>query len=350
MVGIDIEGNNVLFLEERGGRRGTDYYYVELNDKLHPVRELGIERFLDKSGGAERYEVKVKLKDVEGKRIFHFGFTNSGFFVPRLLKIKNGIICHDSSHLTSAIGGLSFSKLGDEGSLSEDFREILKEINRMKNKKSMNLDILFVGHAEATTEAIRDPDTAYITSMVFPSSRSRKRSLESKLRNLHEIWILMHLIDALGGSGVELHIETASEYPTCHLKTLYGTLTIWYQFPILDQFTAIVTGARSKERVHVRPDIVVFKGYFKDAEELRAGDKIREKAVVIDPKIKMSNEDVEQLEAYTKLFSGGSKFICSCIGKTELRPNGWDIIEYVKPKSEGLEKFKVVVKNSVINL
>ena len=60
-------------------------------------------------------------------------------------------------------------------------------------------------------------------------------------------------------------------------------------------------------RHHVRPDIVIFKGFHRDAGDVRTeeGDRIMQKAVVIDPKIEMRESDVEQLAAYTRLFPEG---------------------------------------------
>jgi len=57
----------------------------------------------------------------------------------------------------------------------------------------------------------------------------------------------------------------------------------------------------------VRPDIVIFKGFHRDAGDVRTeeGDRIMQKAVVIDPKTEMRESDVEQLEAYTRLFPEG---------------------------------------------
>ena len=75
----------------------------------------------------------------------------------------------------------------------------------------------------------------------------------------------------------------------------------------------------------MRPDIVIFKGFHRYAGDVRTeeGDRIMQKAVVIDPKIEMRESDVEQLEAYTRLFPEGSKFICrACIWQLSDQQDG----------------------------
>ena len=99
----------------------------------------------------------------------------------------------------------------------------------------------------------------------------------------------------------------------------------------------------------MRPDIVIFKGFHRDAGDVRTeeGDRIMQKAVVIDPKVEMRESDVEQLEAYTRLFPEGSKFICPCMYMATLRPTGWDVIEDVRPGGEGVSVFIEKLKEAI---
>lgn len=356
---IKIEGNEVVFREVRGGTRGTDYSYIESGGELLPVKLVGDERFVEEMrGNRKKYEIRVDLARIRGGKIYNFSFSNSGgLFVISgdintiLSKRKSGGI-GDIILSEERIRNLRFRILGEERDIGEEFERMRKDIKEVMRLKSFEL--LFLGHAERTIEMIKDPDMAFVTSMIFPNPNSRINSLKIKRRTLHEIWVMIHAIDALDAEveGGKLLMETASEDPTGFLRSLYCDLTIWYQFPIWEQFMTVVRGAREGRRHHVRPDIVIFKGFYREASDLRTerGDMIREKAVVIDSKIEMREGDFEQLEAYTRLFLEGSKFICPCIkGVTRRtrRPNGWDVIEDVRPGGNGINRFRESLSEAV---
>ena len=201
----------------------------------------------------------------------------------------------------------------------------------------------------------------------------------SIVRAAHEIWGMSLIIDALGAEVVEgrLKVRGSPEEPAAILRTKsYGTLTLWYQFPrygpnrhkkllrmcmegrfeevrdILELEVMLTSGAdcnSAVEKGNLRPDIVIAKGSFKFANDIRAEteDRIRQKAIVIDPKIEIRKSDVEQLEAYTHLFLGESEFICPCMNGVTRGPHGWDVIEDVRPRGEGVNRFKESLKEAV---
>jgi len=197
----------------------------------------------------------------------------------------------------------------------------------------------------------------------------------------HEIWVMSLIIDALDAEirNKILKVRGSPEEPAAILRTKsYGTLTIWYQFPrygpnrhgellhmcaseeggyeevrnILGLETAPISFADSSSiinRGNLRPDIVIVKGSFEFASDIRTEteDEVKEKAIVIDPKIEMEESDVEQLEAYTRLFPRGSEFICPCMNRVTRRPNGWGVIEDVRPGGEGINRFRESLKEAV---
>jgi len=215
---IEIRGGEVSFKEIRGGDRGTDYFYVESGGELLPVRELGREEFVDEWGrGRKEYEIKVGAASVEGKRIYHFSFSNSGSFFTWLYEIRGGNVRELGSLRNEDVKRLRFRAFGDERGLFEKLKRMAEEINEIMRSRS--LTIFFAGDAERLKEVIVDPDAAYVTSMVYPEYQSRRMSLEGKIRAAHEMWVLAHTIDALGGRVTRfrdvdtLWIETASERP-----------------------------------------------------------------------------------------------------------------------------------------
>lgn len=201
----------------------------------------------------------------------------------------------------------------------------------------------------------------------------------SIVRAVHEIWVMSLMIEALGAEVVEgrLKVRGSPEEPAAVLRTHFGTLTLWYQFPRYGpnrhgKLLSMYARNERKEEVknilalkeipenykecvsavnkeNFRPDIVIAKGSFKFANDIRTEteDRVREKAVVIDPKIEIREKDVKQLQAYTYLFPEGSKFICPCLNGVTLRPSGWDVIEDVRPEGEGINRFRESVRDAV---
>lgn len=382
-----IEGIKVVFNEIRGGTAGTNYFYVVSNGELIPIRSLAEqehERFVKKWGNRKEYEIKIDLSEIRRKDIYHFKFHRSGELFASLCRIENREVREVNSLSSERVKRLKFKILGYEREFAEEFKEVVErmreDIGRTENTRHFMLS--FHGHPERTREAIEDPDMAYITSMILPLSKGRINSLNQKMRAVHEIWVIVLVIDALN-AGIEegalgnreLKIWGKQQKPAAILRTRYGTLTLWYQFPrygpdrhgellrmcMEGEFEEIgnflglevmpTSGADCESAVkkgNLRPDIVIAKGSFKFANNIKdeAGD-IREKAVVIDPKIEIRESDVEQLKAYTRLFPEGSKFICPCMNGVTCRPNGWDVIEDVCPKGEGVNVFRERLREAV---
>lgn len=388
-----IEGIKVVFNEIRGGTAGTNYFYVVSNGELIPIRSLAEqehERFVKKWGNRKEYEIKIDLSEIRRKDIYHFKFHRSGELFASLCRIENREVREVNSLSSERVKRLKFKILGYEREFAEEFKEVVErmreDIGRTENTRHFMLS--FHGHPERTREAIEDPDMAYITSMILPLSNSRINSLKNqKMRAVHEIWVMTLIIDALNAEvkegalgNRELKIGGRQEEPAAILRTHYVTLTLWYQFPrygpdrhgellrmcMEGKFEEIgnflglevmpTSGADCESAVkkgNLRPDIVIAKGSFKFANNIKddTGD-IREKAVVIDPKIEIRKSDVGQLKAYTRLFPEGSKFICPCMncpcmnGVTR-SPNGWDVIENVRPGVEGINRFRESLREAV---
>ena len=237
--------------------------------------------------------------------------------------------------------------------------ELVEDVRRIERIR----DFKRSSHGSGVTSsrivrALEEPDTADISI--------------ATVRAAHEIWAMSLIIDALDAEikNKILKVRGSPEEPAAILRTKsYGALTIWYQFPrygpnrhgellhlcaeggyeevrnILGLETAPRSFADSLSiinRGNLRPDIVIAKGSFRFANDIRTEteDEVKEKAIVIDPKIEMKESDVEQLEAYTRLFPRGSEFICPCMNGVTRSPNGWGVIEDVRPWGKGVEVFR----------
>lgn len=246
--------------------------------------------------------------------------------------------------------------------------ELVDDVRRIGGIRGFELD--YGGRRVTRSRIVRALEEPYTADI----------SIET-VRAAHEIWVMSLIIDALDAEirNKILKVRGSPEEPAAILRTKsYGTLTLWYQFPrygpnrhgellhmcaseeggyeevrnILGLETAPRSFADSLSiinRGNLRPDIVIAKGSFRFANDIRTEteDEVKEKAIVIDPKIEMKESDVEQLEAYTRLFPRGSKFICPCMNKITRRPNGWDVIEDVGFGGEGINRFKESVREAL---
>jgi len=178
--GIEIEGDEAVFRERRGATsRTTNYFYVESNGELSPVRLLGEERFVEEfAGNVREYRVRVDLGRIRGNVVYHFAFNNKGFFFsPKLYRIENGEIREIGSLNREEMRNLKFKILGEERNLAEPFEGMREDIREIMNARGFEL---FFPGARRTQEAVEDPDIAYITSMVFPNSNGRVNALKRK--------------------------------------------------------------------------------------------------------------------------------------------------------------------------
>lgn len=244
--------------------------------------------------------------------------------------------------------------------------EIVEDVRRIERIRDFKLSY----HGQGVTSspivrALEDPYTANISISV--------------VRAVHEIWAMSLIIDALDAEieNRELKVRGSPEEPAAILRTKsFGTLTIWYQFPrygpnrhgellrmcargrqedVKNILALRETPKKYKDcesavmKENLRPDIVIVKGSFRFANNIRTEteDEVKEKAIVIDPKIEISESDIEQLEDYTRLFPEGSKFICPCMNGVTRRPNGWDVIEDVRLGGEGINRFRESVREAV---
>ena len=222
------------------------------------------------AGNVREYRVRVDLGRIRGNVVYHFAFIK-GSFLPQLYRIENGEIREIGSLNREEMRNLKFKILGGERNLAEPFEGMREDIREIMN--ASGFEFFFPG-AGRTQEAVEDPNIAYITSMVFPNSNSRVNALKKKMSAIHEIWVMIRAIDALDAEVKDvvgerkLRIKMASETPTAFLRTHHCQLTLWYQFPIEEQLRTVFKGMTRGRRHHVRPDIVIFKGFHRDARDI----------------------------------------------------------------------------------
>ncbi len=353
---VKLDADNVIFREERGSR-GATYYYYSVDQVLRPISILGEEEFLGQSGGTRSVRVttpKDQISDLE--TIYKLSTTNSGNFFARKKRLQ---ITDQSIELEDIGRGFSdvrFERLGSEERWIKYYRKYVNEmvIKVKQLKENLGAATHFSGNRLA--EVISDPEQALYTSLMFNSDNSRVQSLRQKVASVHEVYGVTLMIKALDAEMAQqsepvLRFADAQEFaPTGILETSNGPLTVWYQFNLEPQSEVVIRGALSEGVRHVRPDIVLFEGKVKKASDIRSD--LSNVRLVIDPKINITEQDIDQLRSYGQAFPEAD-LIAGCLDTkhsdhkimNKLRRKGWAVVP-LRPDRNG--SFMTRIRENVV--
>lgn len=221
-------------------------------------------------------------------------------------------------------------------------------------------------------------------------------------RSIHKLYVLMLIAEALGGKTVYPApnvwiIKHARDHPTAIVQLNGKAITIWYQFSYkkwknvvtgrwiqvfklqklamegkFEEFARIL-GVTPKDtaeaelliyrnlreiignRQYVKPDIVLFEGYYKSRDELEKHQP--SKVVVIDAKVRLPANDLRQLNEYIRKFRkvfrySNVYYVVPCIEgafsrKEYLEDRGCIVIENVAPGKKGEKEFINTIRSLV---
>ncbi len=194
-----------------------------------------------------------------------------------------------------------------------------------------------------------------------------KRELNSILRCfqlVHELYVLAKIIMELiykGARILDKRIGITPNYMPSNRFMEYGNrisfeylnskITILYQ-PII--------GPELR-----RPDFVIVNDYIKTYSDFvnkcigqQSIPPVKDRAIVLDPKVSFSKGDFHRLLKYVKLFPKGTKFLVLALDeetiptkyKQKLNNIGWIIIENVKPDGANFEYRIINSVNEVFEL
>lgn len=391
---IEVKNGTIYVYEYWGGSRGSNYFYIKDGEQLVHISKKfkGVLRGATRGGRRKKYVYKIPLAELE---LYEFSFSNSGYgpYCRRYLISQNGNVIEK---VEVDLADLEFEVVGSENGLLRFYNSTVpKMIERVKQiEKSLGIGLLFDG-TERLEDIYRDPARAAKIALVFPTAQTRCKALEKYIQDAHELYVLMLVAEAIGGKTI-YHvlngqpiwwIAHAKDWPTAVVDNS-KRYTIWYQFSIIDWLKVVFPGIAKaflnpaelqrlamegkfeifekifgvkpkdvreayslianwgeKRRQHVKPDIVIFKGDYRERNEIKADSKV----IVIDAKVEIKNGDLVQLKGYMKTFRQFKdvKFIIACLGrakyKTTLERMGYIVIENVAPNESGENKFKEVL-------
>ena len=360
---IEVYEGKVRVREEVGGSRGTDYYHIEIDGVLEPIRWVfrRYGRFVGSSRAGKRreYEYKIPIDELRKigdiVRFYRFSYSNKGYGPYITIYEVN---C--DSLTVREMSGVSLNNLTfkiDSRDVEERIRAYQRYvpafIDRVKDVQSkLGFDISF-RRAARLEDIYNDPNNAYKIALTFSENKARAKALEAYIQSAHELYVLALVIEALNGRIISsygsptLYIEKGSDYPSAIVESNGKIFTVWYQFSIkrwidvvfagllrMFEDSGIISELQKKamegefeiferlfgvkpknvqeayklireagklgQRQYIMPDVVVFEGEYYRREDIRKNPP--KKALVIDAKIEMGDSDLEQLLAYKKIF------------------------------------------------
>ena len=267
---IEFVGSDVEVMQVVGGTRGTDYVYVMFEGLLTNVKYLpGAELVTKECAGRFCREIyRVPKSILTNKLIMIVNFSNSGSMLTLLCMVREEVVdCYWCPHYENICRELAlrFRFIGEEAQLAKFYINFIpKLINEIKNiaERSSVRKIFFAAHAWRLREVFNNPQLSLFTSMVLDTWQGRVLSLENKISHIVELWVLAKVIEAVDGETISevWWVEFRKNYPFAYIRsrTIGREYTIFYQPSVYSDINSLFTPR--KERLHLIPDIVMFKG------------------------------------------------------------------------------------------
>ncbi|MEM2614175.1 MAG: hypothetical protein QXO15_08130 [Nitrososphaerota archaeon] len=346
-----IKGQTIKIREEWRGTRGGQYYYIREGSLLHHISEYSIRQAKVYEGRrGPTIEFEVLLDRIKDKLIYELGFTNSGYFYAKKCKID--------AFLHSKYPGIpDFDRMEDaekdlqsleietrDPLLKQALQELLTSYASMIDEvkdyaRKLNFKIFFT--ASRTADMFDNLKRGLITCLSLPSDEARLRSLEVPMRWIHQLWVMKLTCESLDVKEIKKEewqerpywwIEQGSPHPTFVARGGDQLYSFWFEFQPSREAHWI--GAFVGERVPIRPDILICRGQFKDASELRKVDLIIE---CKNKEFQYWQIDVEtQLVPYFKRYRPVNMILASMKPipsktKQNLQESGIDVVDGLAP-------------------
>jgi len=308
------------------GTRGGYYVYVAEGRILRHISRYAVKK--DKADNNLFYEVPINK--ILGREMFVFSFSNSGVGHISEHRIEDWISSkfYPKERKWSGLlekEGVERLKDYEFEIANAELKQLVKEfessyvqmIDEIKNyQKKLGFEIFFAEHAERTQEAFINPKACYLACMSLPDDRKRKMSLGRVCEWIYQLWVLKLFCEAVETREIVKRewaskpywwIEQGKPHPTCILSTPFGYLTCWFEFQVHEMIH--LKGAFTRKREHVRPDIVVAKGFHESVKSL---DRID---LIIECKARefryWKNDIYSQIPAYLEEFNPDSLILAS---------------------------------------
>lgn len=311
VITVEADNDELIFTERSGGDGGT-YYYVEREGELIPISSLSSKS--DRTSRRIKQHIP-KSKIQQNEVVYSLDRTNSGAFIPTKHQVSWSNDSIETDDLASpseiALTDDDFAIIGSEKDSLREYRENVPEMADEINsiRESFGFEFHY-GGKKRTKESIEDDSReAVVSSLMFTSSGSRTRSLNERIKLVHEIFGTAVSIDEIANAVTGRTENTVwLETPSAVLETDFGQVTVCYQFSLIEESDVTFS---SSERQFVRPDLALVPGnWMNSLQQLR--ESVPKGTVLIDMKHQqLSDEDVAQLTGYTKAVPESTRIVAS---------------------------------------
>ncbi|MEM4912938.1 MAG: hypothetical protein QW579_01905 [Desulfurococcaceae archaeon] len=364
-----VKEQTIKVWEEWRGTRGGQYYYVREGNLLRHISRYSIKRVKIHEGGrGSIIEYEVPLNRIKDKLIYSLGFSNSGYFYARKCKVDAFLY----PKYPEAPGFPDFKRMKDaeedlqlleietrDPLLKQTISELLTDYAIMIDEikiyaRRLNFEILFAGHASRTADMFNDLRRGLVACLSLPSDKARLKCLEVPMKWIHQLWIMklacesLYIVEILKEEWQERpvwRIMQGSPYPAFVARSRGWLYSFWFEFQ--PSRIAHWVGGFIGERAPVRPDILVCKGWFKNARELKKVDLIIE---CKNKEFQYWQSDVEtQLIPYFKKYRPANMILASMKpipsgAKRGLQELGIDVVDGLAPGNEpAIREFRRLV-------
>jgi len=363
-----MEPKTVMVEEKIGkGTRGGHYVYVLEGKELVHISDYAVRKLPGKYEDEIKYEIPINK--VTGKTLYCFNFSRSGYALLCKCKIEdfeNGLpkkyeYYESMEDRIDEIRDLRFRVRNTKlVALLSQFKNVfIPMINDVqKYEEALNFKIEFMGRERRLKTAFRKTHVYYFEFMSLPNDKSRINSLKVTRRWIYQIWVLKLLCEAFQVSKFKGNIsegkpfwwiEQGSWISTTIGETPFGDLTFWLEFqPGVD---AHMIGMFTEERIPVRPDIVVVKGYFERTGEFVNLEKPIDLIVECkeEPFDEWEGEIRSQIIPYQESFKPNNFIVASLehipdSAKKMLENRGINVVDNLRPGSESIRTLSELVK------
>jgi hypothetical protein len=360
-----------VIVEERIGKgtRGGHYVYVLEGKELVHISDYAVRKLPGKYEDEIKYEIPIN--SVAGKILYYFHFTRSGNvsigkcrienFKDGLLNIEKCEYYEPIKYHINEIRDLKFRVKNPKLMffLSQFEQVFIPMINDVQSyEKTLNFEVKFMGHERRLKTAFKTPHIYYFEFMILPNDKSRINSLKVTRRWIYQIWVLKLLCEAFQVSKFKGNIfegkpfwwiEQGSGISTTIGETPFGDLTFWLEFQ--RGVDAHMIGMFTEERIPVRPDIVVVKGYFERTGEFVNSKKPIDLIVECkeEPFDEWEGEIRSQIIPYQESFKPHNFIVASLehipdSAKKMLENRGINVVDNLRPGSESIRTLSELVK------
>ncbi len=368
----------------RGLSRSSEYHFVVEGSKLVHISHYAISR---RRIYEDTAEYTVDLNKLRGKKIIEIIASNSGIFCKTYMYPAEDLALdwrqrRIEEQPLSLLNNLEFAHLTYRESrfLQTDWEKyyipMIEDLRKFFTLlKSASREFLYVGLPRLIACQI-ESQANYPLSFLIPYSEvARRRSLEALTKEIHQLWLLMHILIELAKLGklrsVHLNFEQSSYFAIASFVCGNYLCSLWYEFD-MNPFTMCrgllwyrntsdtlrefyrrvesILRRRGLRRAPLRPDIAILQGGA-SCDELVRGFRVK---MIIECKnweYEYWAKDIDtQIIPYREIFQPDTMILASLKEvpdhvKKRLGMHEIIVVDKVYPGGEGEKELLSLVKS-----